>query len=252
MDGPHPLARKVIEEHLEDMAAGRFGSIARALGVSRDEVITARDFVRARLRPTPGYSASVRPAEGQTADIVVDEQLRVSLTEPARLGVRVTPLYDELAARGSRSERTHAREQVTRARAFLTRLEQRWETTRAVAQEAVLLQSRFVRGDVRALRPLTRAAVAQALGLHESTVSRATRDRHARLPGGRVVAMSCLFAAAASGPREALRELLAEDSMGASTDAELVDALAGRGYAVARRTVAKYRAELGVARRALR
>ena len=252
LDCPHPLARQMIDEHLEDMAAGRYGSIARALGVSRDDVVAARDFIRARLRPTSGYSTRAHSAERQAVDIVIDEQLRVSLTEPARLGVRVAPVYAELAATGSGSERTHAREQVTRARAFMTRLEQRWETTRIVAQEVVLRQSRFVRGEPRGLQPLTRAAVARAVGVHESTVSRATRDRYARLPHGRVVAMRCLFPAAAPGPREALRDLLSDQSTRAATDAQLADALAGRGYAVARRTVAKYRADLGVAPRAQR
>ena len=73
-----------------------------------------------------------------------------------------------------------------------------------------------------------------------------------RLPDGRVVPMCSLFCAVAGGAREALRDLLANERDHPCTDAELADALADRGYAVARRTVAKYRAELRVLRRALR
>ena len=246
------LARSVIENHLEDIASGRFCHVARALGVRRDDVVAARDFVRERLRPAPDYSTNPRPAQRQTVDIVVDDQLRVSLTEPALLRLRVAPLYADLAEHGTALERRHARAHVRRANSFATRLEQRWETTRAVAQETIDRQPKFVRGDAEGLLPLTRAAVARALGVHESTVSRATRERHARLPDGRVVPMCSFFCAVAGGAREALRDLLANERDHPCTDAELADALADRGYAVARRTVAKYRAELRVLRRALR
>src|SRR5947209_8376393 len=59
-DSPHPLARKLIEDHLDDLAAGRFATIARELRVERCDVIEARDFVRARLRPAPDFCASAR------------------------------------------------------------------------------------------------------------------------------------------------------------------------------------------------
>jgi RNA polymerase sigma-54 factor len=250
----HDLASAVISEHLQALAAGRYGAVARALGAQREEIVGVRDFIRQALRPTPGFlgaqAAGVRPAP---PDVIVEGHagdLRVRLTEPERYALHVCPLYVRLSAQGTATERRHASHLAARAREFTTGLERRWDTMLRVMRLAVERQVEWVvRGNGRR-RPLTRVEIAQALSLHESTVSRATRERSMQLPGGRVVAISELFVSG-DGAREALQEVL-DDDRRALTDSELVEALAARGHHVARRTVAKYRAQLGHASHTMR
>ncbi|HEV3033942.1 MAG TPA: hypothetical protein VGX72_04050 [Solirubrobacteraceae bacterium] len=253
LDGSHELVQATIAGHLQELAAGRYGVVARALGVEREEVLKVRDFIRRTLRPNPGFSGlHEADAYPPAPDAIVEEYgegLRVRLTEPERFAVRLCPLYARLCDDGSAVERRHASQHARDARQFATRLEQRWDTMLRVIRQAVEHQAEWVaRGGVR--RPLTRALLARELSLHESTVSRAVRHRCMQLPAGRVVAIAELFVCGDDG-REALRVLLAEEQR-ALSDSELVDALAARGHVLARRTVAKYRAQLGEARYTLR
>lgn len=254
-EAAHDLARALVSEHLHALAAGRYGAVARALGVEREEVLRARDFIRSALRPTPDFAG----AEGSMLcpiappDVVVDERagrLRVRLTEPERFAVRVCPLYARLSEEGSTAERAHTSRHAARAREFATRIEQRWDTMLRVTRLAVERQAEWVLRGAGPRRPLTRVEIARELSLHESTVSRATCERTMQLPGGRVVAVAELFVSGDQG-REALRALLAQERR-ALSDSELVEALAARGHRLARRTVAKYRAQLGHARYTLR
>jgi RNA polymerase sigma-54 factor len=236
----------VIGSHLAALAAGRYADIAAAVGVSRHEILRIRAYIRLRLQPYPGFCKEPWTVSEMLADVVVEDGpagLSVRLTEPERFALRVCPLYTEVARRGTTSERRHANARVQRARDFTSRLERRWETMARVAEAAVRLQADFVRRGSGPKRSLTRAEVARALGLHESTVSRAVRDRHVRLPAGRVVALSELFGVA-DGAREALRALLLREQH-PLTDAQLTEELISDGHRIARRTVTKYRAQLG-------
>jgi RNA polymerase sigma-54 factor len=241
-----PALREVIRSHLAALAEGRYADIAAAVGVSRHEILRVRSYIRSQLQPYPGFSKDPWGASEMLADVVVEDGpagLSVRLTEPERFALRVCPLYAEVASGGTASERGHADARVQRAHEFTSRLERRWDTMTRVAEAAVRLQADFVRRGCGPKRSLTRVEVARALGLHESTVSRAVRDRHVRLPAGRVVALSELFGVADSA-REALRALLLREQH-PLTDAQLAEELISNGHRVARRTVAKYRAQLG-------
>jgi RNA polymerase sigma-54 factor len=256
---PERLVRRILEDHLESLAAGRLGAIAGATGAGAVEVLAAREFIRARLRPYPPCEVEddgvARPGEtpGVLPDVRIVETpdrsggFQVQLLEPLRLGLMVDPLYEALAATGSAAPdgaKSHARAHVQHAREFLSRLEQRWRTLRLVVEYLVQRQEAFLRRGPRYLEPLTRAEVAAAIGLHESTVSRAVAGKYAALPSGGVVPISRFFDGSLAF-RELLRRLIAAETRPLS-DAELARALAARGHTVARRTVAKYRALLGI------
>jgi RNA polymerase sigma-54 factor len=250
----HDLVRAIVSEHLEALAAGRYGAIARALGVKREEIVAARDFIRQTLRPTPGFAGG-HAAEVNRAppDVIVEgsaDDLRVRLTETERFALRICPLYVYLSAHGTATERSHASRFAVQAREFTTRLERRWETMLRVICLAVERQAEWVLRGEGPRRPLTRAEIARDLSVHESTVSRATRERTMQLPGGRVLPISELFVCG-DDAREALQKLLDRDRQ-SLTDSELVEALAARGHRLARRTVAKYRVQLGYANHAIR
>jgi RNA polymerase sigma-54 factor len=167
------------------------------------------------------------------------------LLEPARVALTISPVYRDLATGApDHTVKRHAQLHLGQARLFLSRLEQRWRTIQVVAEQVVARQRRFLRDGPAFLEPLTRAEVAAALGLHESTVCRAVADRYAQLPSGRTVPMSRFFGRAPGLP-EALAQAVAAERRPMS-DAELAQVLGRRGFPVARRTVAKYRHRLGI------
>jgi RNA polymerase sigma-54 factor len=249
------LARRLVASSLGDLAAGRYGVLARRLGVDRARVVAARDLIRARLRPFPVFDAPLRGGHEPPSapDIVIEvhpddgAELCIELTEERRFALRVNPLYDGLRASTSAldpDERRRAAEQATSARAFVRRLHERWSTIRRVVEYAVAHQRAYVLCGPAALRPLTRAAVAAELGVHESTVSRAVAGRSVLLPCGRLVELKDFFCASLS-TQEALRELVARETRPLSDD-DLAAALNAGGHRVARRTVAKYRGLLDI------
>jgi len=243
------LARRIIADHLPLLGGGRYGELARLLGVDRADVLAARDFVRARLQPRPGLGlAPATPVPALVPDIAIretDDGLAVELLERDRFRLVVSPAYEQAAAAPlGQPEREAIRRQLLAAREFIDWLERRWRTMAGVAEAVVRRQPGFVRCGIRHLRPLTRAEIATAVGVHESTVSRAVAGRNVLLPSGRVVPLARFFDRSGA-PQDALAELLAAEAHPKS-DAELAEDLAALGFVLARRTVAKYRERLGV------
>jgi RNA polymerase sigma-54 factor len=248
------LARQVVAEHLELLGTGQYGAVARKLGVERTEVAAAAQFIRERLSPHPALAlTSTAQPPPLTPDMVVrdaDNGLAVEVLERDRHQLVVSPIYERaLSAPLPEDARETIRRQLVAAREFVDRLEQRWRTMAKVTEVAVSRQREFVRGSGQ-LSPLTRAEVARELGVHESTVSRAVAGRNVLLPGGRVVPLASLFGRS-SASQDALAELVAAE-VRPKSDAELAEDLARLGFAVARRTVTKYRERLGILPSSLR
>lgn len=245
-----PYARAIIEHHFDDLGAGRFKQIARQLRISADEVEAARAFIRRHLWPFPAQAAMPEVAPPQrtryrTADIAIlrrDESFVVEVLHSPRRVLRLNPLYQDLARKAASlpdEERAHVQEYIARARVFLTNLRQRESTLQRIGEVIVERQEAFLLHGVRHLVPMTRAEIAVELGVHESTVSRATADKTALLPNGTLLPMSEFFVAA-RGVQDVLRELIVNEPRPLSDD-ELARLLAEQGYPIARRTVAKYR-----------
>jgi RNA polymerase sigma-54 factor len=240
------LARAVIADHLPALARGHFASIAKALSASRADIEKALALIRRRLRPYPAFDGNASPSSSYVVpDVVIREHhaiaggFTIELVEPAlmRLGIRSDA---RAAADGA----------ISRAKAFLAHLHDRWDTLRRVAEYTVQRQQEFLVAGETALEPLTRAEVAAALDLHESTVSRAVADKFALLPDGTTVPLSRFFGVGGGVDGE-LRRLL-QSADGPISDQRLADQLRKAGYSIARRTVAKHRARLGFAASPLR
>jgi RNA polymerase sigma-54 factor len=247
-----------VTDYWFDLGEHRYGVISQALGITYDDVVAARDFMRQHLRPFPlertGENVNTTDTSYLMPDVIIREesdQLVAEVVESRRFYLRLNPLYQELAQamlRGqqdiSHEEREHLSTFVSRARLFLTNLRQRRETIRRIAEYLIERQEAFLRHGVRHLSPLTRAEVAAAIGVHESTVSRATANKYVQVPSKEIVPFSHFFTASLS-VKDVIHELIANEST-ALTDQDIVEILKGRGFEVARRTVTKYRGQLGI------
>ena len=250
------LATVIVRDHLEALGHGQYARIATILDVGRDEVIAARDFVRAHLDPRPwpglhqvadGSAPLIRP------DVVVRRseeaagRLVIEVVAPPRAAVAVDPLFVALArikvAGPATEERRGLTDQVHRASAFVARLRDRERTLERIARVVIDRQAAFVRFGAQFVMPLTRAEVAAELGLHESTISRAIGHKFVQLPSGRVIPFGDFFDRSLA-VQDVLRDVLASEDRPMS-DADLAAGLRVRGYRLARRTVAKYRQRLG-------
>ena len=140
----------------------------------------------------------------------------------------------------------HVREYVSRTRFFIACMRQRWETLSTIANALIHFQEDFLREGIRALKPLTRGQLAEYVGLHESTVSRATANKFVLLPEGRTIAFDDFFDASLAA-KDYLRELIVdEEGARPLSDEDLANRLAEKGIHLARRTVAKYRESMGI------
>ncbi len=266
-----PIARRLLDGHLRQLGEHHFADIARELGVSNAQVKAAWRFIRANLNPYPAHAFEFDelPDVGLTIgsdrnvvirpDVVIrrtDHGFEAEVVEQRRFRFNVNAVYRSLyqqckAHSGSRAglsdeERQHVRQYASRARFFMDCVAQRWDTLMTIANALIDYQYEFLDKGVRYLKPLTRGELALRVGLHESTVSRATANKYVLLPTGRTVPFDDFFDGSLAA-KDALREIIAtENTRKPYSDEELASLLSERGIPLARRTVAKYREALGI------
>lgn len=234
--GAPDLVLVLVRDHLD-----RIGSpdLARRVGAPAAEVDAAVHLVRTRLTPAPLPTAG-RDEPTVPPDVVVREvggRLEVAALGPEDLGLAVDP---ELAALALDPASQAWRDgHLEEARRVLYLLGRRADTLHRVAAVAVEVQEEFVRRGRVAHRPLTRAQVAERLGVHPSTVSRVVHGAVVALPGRRVLPLAALFGTAESAREQVVALFASADPP--RTDAEACRVLAARGLHLARRTVAHYR-----------
>ena len=253
----HGLLRAVIERHLPAVAEGRYRAIARAEGVSLAAVQAAVDVLRT-FSPKPGSAYGAEPPSYIRADVrlsLVDGEMQVTVCSEYLPQLRISRLYRNTADLDPET-RSYIARRIYAARALIRAVGQRGETLRRVAEELVHRQADFVVAGAKGLHPLSRQTVAVALGMHESTVSRTVANKYIDLPRG-IVPLKAFFSTAvgaeadgthsAEQVRAAIRAIVAaEDAANPLSDARITELLAMRGIAAARRTVMKYREQLGI------
>jgi RNA polymerase sigma-54 factor len=265
-------ARAIVGEHLRELGEHKFGDIAQALRVTREEVQKSWDWVKESLNPHPAHAFAAGP-DGTSIggrqmtlrpDVIIHKNERgdfeVDVIESRRFSLRVNPVYRQLvgqlqAARSAGAqapsmtddERQHIRQYVTRAKFFIDNINQRRQTISRITDVIVECQRDFLEKGVQSLRPLTRAEVGERIGMHESTVSRATAGKFVLLPAGEVIPFSTFFTASL-GVKDVIKNIIeAEDRSRPYSDQEIVEKLREEhGIRLARRTVAKYREELQI------
>ncbi len=261
----------VIEDHLEDLGGKRMTRIARALAVPVEEIEAAQAFIKDQLTPHPLQSqqSATWTAPSSGGHVVPDVVVTI---ERAQLWIEVpNAIYDRLhtdsfyrsIAKPDTAEKAaasaapanqpdqdtvaHVKIHVARAQQFIWAVRQRKQTLLRVAEYVCAYQEAYIRGDARGLRPLTRSEVANALGVHESTCSRAVAGKFIMLPSRKVIPMSDLFAASLS-IKHVIQQIITDESVTGRTlsDAQISDRLLDHGIRIARRTVAKYRSQMHI------
>jgi RNA polymerase sigma-54 factor len=242
-----PLARTLVRDHLDLLAMRGASDVAAELGVPGAELTKALSWIRTELRAP---SLPLRKPEPVTRppDIVVslnrDGDLVVQVAT-AMDGIGLDDEWVRLAMAGGMdpAAQTEIQARVAAARMFLALLAERAGALHKVAQTVVAAQREaVVRGD-EYLRDLTRHEVARSIGVHPSTVSRAVAGKTLLRPGRTLRPLASYFGVGLAA-RACLRHVLT--TRGPLPDAAAAAELARRGHPVARRTVAKYRAELGI------
>ena len=251
------LATRLAAGHLDAVARQRADRLATELGVDPAALAEAVALLRT-LDPKPGARYGGAPAEYVQPDAVAIRQRGVWTVRMARGGraLRLNAHYQRLIGRCSRDDDAYLRGQLQEARWLIKALENRGDTLQRVAEAIVRAQSAFLDHGPEAMRPLTLRELAEPLGLHESTISRATTRKYLRTPRGTFefkfffnsgVATDHGGAAASTAVQAMIRKLIdAEPPARPLSDQALADALKAEGVNVARRTVAKYREGLGI------
>jgi RNA polymerase sigma-54 factor len=253
------IAEQVVRDHLQQLGERKFRDIAVALGVDTDEVVACWEFVKSNLNPYPTSAFTAAVTGGGSRAIIrpdvlireVDGELVVEVVESRRFTLRVAPIYSTLSsqlrtAEATEGEKQHVREYVGRAKFFIDNINRRRATMQRIAECLCERQRDYLLNGVQHLVPLTRAEVGELIGMHESTVSRATADKYVMIPSGEVVPFSHFFTASL-GVKDHIRKMIeAEDTSKPYSDQEIAELLLAEGVAIARRTVAKYRDELKI------
>jgi len=255
------LEYKIVSEHMEDLGKRRFPEIARRMGISVEDVQKAADNI-ARLNPRPGQVFAAAPQNYVLPDVMVekvDGEYQVSSNNEQIPHLRISNLYKDIIASGNTQTsdvKDYVRDKIRSGKFLIRSIHQRQQTILNIAWQIVSRQRDFLEHGPSHLKPMTMGNVADAVGLHETTVSRAVSGKYMATPQG-VFEMKYFFTSGyqtATGEslsntsvKEAILDLVKHENGSAPlSDHEIVEILGERGIPIARRTVAKYRTELNI------
>ncbi|MDR3363676.1 MAG: RNA polymerase factor sigma-54 [Clostridiales Family XIII bacterium] len=256
--GDDPLVKEIIETRLADVAARSAAAVSRSLGRKRPDVERAFEAIAA-LNPKPGRGFQ-DGAETHyiTPDIIIEktnEGYEARVNSENLPSLTVSPYYRKVLAETRKGDEAHdfLTERLNAASALIKSLERRRQTVYNITTAILRRQYAFMDEGKAFLKPMTLKQVADEIGVHESTVSRAVRGKYVQTPRG-VIELKAFFG---SGVRSTDGEgisaqrvkalikgfVAAEDRRAPLSDLELADALEKSGVFLSRRTVAKYRGE---------
>src|SRR4051812_45550322 len=254
------LEYKIIQDHMADLGKRRFPEIARRMGISVEQVQKCANNI-GQLDPRPGQIFAAAPQNYVLPDVTVekiDGQYQVILNGEQIPHLRISNTYKDIMAQdGNGSEvKDYIRDKIRSGKFLIKSIHQRQQTISNIAHQIVLRQKEFLEHGTAHLKPMTMVQIADIVGVHETTVSRAISGKYMSTPQG-VFEMKYFFTPGyqtSSGEsmsntsvKEAIMDLVkTENSSSPLSDKEIVEILSKRGIPIARRTVAKYRTELNI------
>jgi RNA polymerase sigma-54 factor len=247
------MALKLVTQHLDVLAARDFNRLKRLLGVTEDELREIRSLILT-LDPKPGRAFGQGDVRYVVPDVVVRKiggKWSAALNRDAMPRLRINKMYADILQASRENGGKHLSGQLQEARWLIKNVQQRFDTILRVTQSIVDRQKNFFEHGEVAMRPLVLREIAEAVGLHESTISRVTTQKYMLTPRG-IFELKYFFgshvstdtggACSATAIRALIKQLVAaEDCRKPLSDHRISDILAQQGIQVARRTVAKYR-----------
>ena len=261
LDLEDSLAAEIIKDHLHSLELKNYAAIAKALKSPTKEILTAIEVIK-NLNPYPGEQYNERDVHYIIPDVFVhkvgDEYLIV-LNDEGLPRLKVSSAYENIVesdSSASEETKSYVKEKLRDALWLIKSMQQRQRTIYKVVESLLKFQKDFFEKGVEHLKPLVLRDVAEDIEMHESTVSRVTTNKYMHTPLG-IFELKYFFstaipqqdgeALAAESIRQKIKAMIKhEDPEKPLTDNAISKTLAGEGIKVARRTVAKYREQLGI------
>ncbi|MFO7734439.1 MAG: RNA polymerase factor sigma-54 [Candidatus Aminicenantes bacterium] len=254
-------ARAIVTHHLPLLERSDYPQLSKALNIPMSEIKYHIDVIRG-LDHAPGRKYSEERTTYVVPDIIVSkegDEWAITVNDEGLPRLRISPHYRALLARASEAQpdaQIFLKENLKKALWFLRSLDQRNKTIHKVARHIVDRQKEFFEKGVDQIRPMTLMEIAQDIGVHESTVGRVVANKFMMTPQG-VTPLKYFFHKSLPGDygedvsslkiKEKIRRIVeGEDRANPLSDIEIGDLLAKEGLRIARRTVAKYRAQLKI------
>jgi len=251
------IALRIVREHLPLLAARDFAKLKKLVGCDEVQLRIAHRLIQS-LNPRPGAAYAPLETRYVIADVIVRKLKGVwtaSLNPDAMPKLRINRIYADIL-QSNRGQAGQLTSQLQEARWLIKNVQQRFDTIQRVSQAIVDRQRHFFDHGEVAMRPLVLREIADALGLHESTVSRVTTQKFMATPRGIFelkyffgshVATEAGGACSATAIRALIKQLVAaEDAKRPLSDSKIAQILGQQGIVVARRTIAKYRESLHI------
>jgi len=254
------LAHQIVSEHLKQLQNKQYREIARALDRPVKTVERAVELIR-KLDPRPGQrynSIQARLIEPDVAFVKSGEDYQVVMNEDGLPQLRLSHHYRRLLGEGNttREVRNYVKERFTSAIQLIKNIEQRKQTIIKVCEAIIRRQKEFLDKGIDFLRPMMIKEVAEEVGVHPSTVSRAVASKYAHTPQG-VFELRYFFSEAVQGPsglstslvnlKRLVKKMIEEEDVAHPlTDEQITHRLSELGFCVTRRTVAKYREDMRI------
>jgi RNA polymerase sigma-54 factor len=255
------LEYRIIRDFMEALGKRRIPEIARGTGRDVDDVQESLGKI-ARLEPRPGRAFLPDVDQYVSPEVFVTkvgDEFTVATNNDNVPHLRISNVYKDLMAQGENNAevKNYIREKIRAGKFLIKSLHQRQQTIGNIGREIVKRQHDFMAKGVAFLKPMTMAQVADVVGVHETTVSRAVSGKYIETPQG-IFEMKFFFTAGLSttdgsagvsntSVKDMIAEIFkAEDSVKPLSDQEVVKMLGEKGITIARRTVAKYRDELNI------
>ncbi len=253
-------ASAVVDQHLRALQNKQHKEIARAIGRPVEAVLIALDYIRT-LDPRPGLrynKVQPRLIEPDVAFVKHGDEWLVIMNDEDLPQLRLNPAYKKLLTRdgNEKSTRDYVKERYKSAIQLIKNIEQRKQTITKVCYSIVARQQEFLELGIDQLKPMMIKEVAEEIGVHPSTVSRAVANKYAHTPQG-VFELRYFFSESVQGPEGGNTSLLIlkrrvkklideEDPSRPFTDEQITRILQSQGIQVTRRTVAKYREDMRI------
>ncbi len=254
------VAARIIRDHFELLVRRRIPDLARKTGLAPDIIQEAIEEI-GTLDPAPGRRFADDANRVVVADVAVERdegEWKITLNNDYIPRLRLSNTYKDLIAKGklTKQESDYLREKLRSGKFIINAIEQRQRTIERITREIIKHQHEFFEEGVSKLKPLTMTQIADIIGVHETTVSRALANKYIKTPHG-VFEMKYFFtsgyqsesgeAVANTSVKEKIADIVAAEDPGKPlSDQEIVGLLEAKGLKIARRTVAKYREELGL------